>query len=199
MGSKSIFLSCPVGNASLCFVVLSSLFVGRVPHKEVASAMGRSHAAIEAAEAVVGGRYRWATEFENIHSSWTFEEPGFYYADVHWKGSEQLYQCLKWGSQFHEHKRDFAQASEMEAYALGRVAKVSDDWDNGGKLSAMKLALSLKFRSSPKLKALLLETGDDPLVSIKADTFWGMGFDGKGVNMLAKMLQDLRTELRLPQ
>lgn len=168
-----------------------------VPHREIAAALGHSFSAIEAAERSIGGkRYRWATEFENVHSVWIFEEKGFMYRDVHWKGSEQLFQCLKWGStHFDEHKAEYAALSPMESYELGRTVLCIDDidvWNKEGRIKAMRLALRLKFSSDDRLRRLLLDTGDDRLVSIKGDCYWGIGLDGSGENMLGVLLEELR-------
>lgn len=171
---------------------------GWLPHRDVATAMGHNHKAIEAAEKAVGGRCRWATEFENVHSVWHFREKGFEYAGVHWNGSEQLFQCLKRGDQFEKHKEEFCVLTEMEAFAMGRTVKIEHaaEWDRVGRVEAMKLALSLKFGADKHLRDLLLSTGDDHLVSIKGDVYWGIGFDGTGQNKLGELLEALRTEIR---
>ena len=172
---------------------------GWVSHREIATATGHNHRAIEAAEKAVGGRYRWATEFENVHTVWRFPEKGFEYAGIHWNGSEQLFQCLKWGSQFEKHKNEFCALSTMDSYALGRTAEIEnvEEWNREGRIRAMQLALSLKFGADQQLRDLLLSTGDDALVSIKGDVFWGIGFDGTGQNKLGELLVALRSELRV--
>ena len=58
-----------------------------LPHRAVADALGFSHSAIEAAEARLGGKgYRWASEFENVHSLWPFKEPGFVVHGIRFAG-----------------------------------------------------------------------------------------------------------------
>lgn len=171
---------------------------GWFPHRDVATAMGHDHLAIEAAEKAIGGRYRWATEFENVHSVWHFREKGFEYADLHWNGSEQLFQCLKWGAQFEKHKEEFCKLTDVEAFAMGRTVEIvhADEWDRVGRVEAMKLALFLKFVADKHLRDLLLSSGNDRLVSIKGDHYWGIGFDGTGQNKLGELLEALRSEIR---
>ncbi len=168
-----------------------------ISFRVLASAMKHGEEAIDAAEKAVGGPFRWASEFENVHSTWNVVEHGFEYAGERWKGSEQLFQCLKWGQAFDKHKSEFAGLTAVQAFELGRNVPIEnvDAWNRDGRVQAMRLALSLKFGADKALQKLLLETGDHPLVSIKADKFWGIGFDGRGENMLGKLLQELRTDL----
>ena len=70
---------------------------GWVPTRMVAEALGYSTAAVEAAESRHGSNYAWCTEFENVHSTWAFSEPGFMVGSRRFNGSEQLYQLLKAG------------------------------------------------------------------------------------------------------
>lgn len=84
----------------------------------------------------------------------------------------------------------------------------------------MEIALRLKFTQHPKLKKLLLNTGDAELVEVVTipylhsihdcdqgrpssqdsprDWFWGVGADRTGDNELGKALMRLRDELREP-
>jgi ribA/ribD-fused uncharacterized protein len=70
------------------------------------------------------------------------------------------------------------------------------NWDSI-KLDVMRAGLKLKF-DDPKLKALLLSTGDAELVeSSYRDMFWGKHPNGNaGENHLGKLLMELRTELK---
>ena len=100
---------------------------GWVPFRVVAAAQGHGDASIVAAEAAMGGPFVWGSEFENVHSTWRFEEPGFTFpppppptphssagrggspdrkttqpapssgASRRWHGSEQLFQAQKAG------------------------------------------------------------------------------------------------------
>jgi ribA/ribD-fused uncharacterized protein len=61
----------------------------------------------------------------------------------------------------------------------------------------MREALRAKFTQHEDLRKILLETGDARLVEHTTnDRYWGDGGDGSGLNMLGKLLMELREELR---
>ncbi|CAJ1434116.1 unnamed protein product, partial [Effrenium voratum] len=175
-----------------------------VPHRCLADALGFSHGGIAAAEGALGRGYLWASEFENVHSLWPFREPGFTAHGVRFAGPEQFYQLHKhrdarlWPAEttpsFAEAIGRAANVSEMEAYGWGQRCSVRDDWETA-KVEVMRVAVAHKFRADPGLRALLLSTAPHPLASVKGDAFWGIGFDGEGENMLAKLLMQLRDTL----
>ncbi len=180
-----------------------------VPHRSIADALGKSHDAIEAAEAACGGRgYRWASEFENVHLFWPFEEPGFVAHGVRFAGSEQFYQLHKhrdarlWPAEttpsFEMAISRVANGSAYEAYEWGQQCLMRDDWETA-KVDVMREAVGHKFRADPGLRALLLATSPHPLASVKGDTVWGIGFNGEGENLLAKLLMELRDTLMAEQ
>ena len=164
----------------------------------VARALGYSTAAIEAAESRHGSNYAWCTEFENVHSTWTFTEPGFIFGTRRFNGPEQLFQLLKAGDPgtegFEKHADAFASATEMGAYQRGRGLTLRPDWE-ACKDKCMMRALQLKFGSNDGLRTLLLSTHPRPLVSVKPDKYWGAGPDGTGLNRLGSLLVELRTSL----
>ena len=187
-----------------------------VPHRRVAAALGHGFEGIEAAEARIGMPYVWATEFENVHSLWQFDEPAF--ADetdgLEYGGSEQFFQAHKHKaaaaadsggdalSRFAKETKDIRCAIDpMEAYTLGRLVDLRRDWDEA-KDEVMARALRNKFGaacageggggSSSALMRLLMSTGHHPLVSVKPDSYWGIGLRGQGLNRLGSLLEDLR-------
>jgi ribA/ribD-fused uncharacterized protein len=175
-----------------------------LPHRRLADALGHSHEAIEAAEAACGGGYCWASEFENVHTLWPVRERGFYVGGVRFAGPEQYYQVHKhtdaalWPSEttpaFEQALREVAEATEEGAYWWGSGCSLRPDWDTA-QLQVMKQAIGSKFRADPKLRELLISTAPAPLASVKHDRFWGIGMDGRGQNMLPKLLMELRGEL----
>mmetsp|Transcript_4237 Transcript_4237/g.8803 ORF Transcript_4237/g.8803 Transcript_4237/m.8803 type:complete len:514 (-) Transcript_4237:393-1934(-) len=171
---------------------------GWVPTRLVARALGYNTAAIEAAECRHGNNYAWCTEFENVHSTWTFAEPGFVVGNRRFNGSEQLYQLLKAGDLgsegFEKHADLFASSAEIEVYARGRDLILRPDWE-ACKDTCMMFALRLKFESNYGLRKLLLSTYPRPLVSVKSDKYWGAGLNGTGLNRLGELLVELRTDL----
>lgn len=54
-----------------------------------------------------------------------------------------------------------------------------------------------KFTQDPKLKALLLSTGDRELIKdTPHDYIWGCGKDETGQNLFGKVLMEVRAQIR---
>lgn len=154
----------------------SSHLPGWVPHRRIADAMGHSHSGIEAALKRLGGQpYVWATEFENVHTHWEFREKPFEVDDVVYYGSEDF---------FHRQKPKPFDKELWDGRGPGE----------GLRDKAMRLAVSKKFERK-ELAQMLRITYPHPLLSIKGDAYWGVLPSGKGENMLAKILMELRNDL----
>ena len=70
-----------------------------------------------------------------------------------------------------------------------------DDWEDV-KVDIMRRSVELKFQTHENLRQLLLSTGRAEIVeNAPIDGFWGCGPDGKGLNMLGKILMDTRKNL----
>ncbi|UZR97940.1 NADAR family protein [Chondrinema litorale] len=114
-----------------------------------------------------------------------------------WPTSEHYFQAQKFAGTEHENKIRKS-ASPMKAAELGRKRKVKirRDWDKV-KDNVMYDAVKAKFIQHKDLKNLLLETEEIQLVEhTENDNYWGDGGDGKGKNMLGKILMRLRDELK---
>jgi ribA/ribD-fused uncharacterized protein len=73
---------------------------------------------------------------------------------------------------------------------------IRPDWD-AIKDEVMYRAVRRKFELHPALKAMLLETGEEDIAEANpADSYWGIGGDGAGLNKLGKMMTRIRAELR---
>lgn len=174
-----------------------------LPHVTVSSALGFDRAAIDAAVAHVGA-YAWATEFENVHSKFAYDEPGFEFRGRVWAGSEQLFQAQKTGApesaEFRDASPAFAMLTPEEAFTRGQRVALRADWE-AAKDDSMRTAVRAKFLApgiaGDSLRALLLSTYPRPLASVKYDAYWGIGSNGEGQNRLAALLMELRDELRL--
>jgi N-glycosidase YbiA len=71
------------------------------------------------------------------------------------------------------------------------------DWEKI-KDEIMYKGVFAKFSQRPKLRQILLDTGDAELVEhTNNDSYWGDGGDGSGENKLGKILQQVRAELKL--
>jgi ribA/ribD-fused uncharacterized protein len=75
------------------------------------------------------------------------------------------------------------------------------NWDQE-KFEVMRTGLRAKF-AVPRLRDLLLSTGDRPLYEDSpSDRIWGTGAQvgtGPGLNLMGKLLMEIRTELRNPE
>lgn len=144
---------------------------GYVPHRIVADALGFSHAGIQKAVASLqGSSYVWATEFENVHTLWSFEEPALAIGGKTYRDSEHFYHCQK--------PRPF-NAKSWESRKIGVMIK----------------GLRYKFAASQEARALLAATYPHTLLSIKTDRCWGFHPMHGGENMLARLLMEIRDEM----
>ena len=123
----------------------------------------------------------------------------FYYSPVYYNGIifatvEQAFQAAK--SNDLKTQKLFALApTPGEAKSYGKQIKLREDWELV-KVSIMKDLLKQKFSKSP-LKEMLLETNTKELIegNNHGDTYWGT-VNGKGENMLGKLLMEVRSELQ---
>merc|ERR1740123_2450079 len=120
----------------------------------------------------LGGRpYLWATEFENVHSLWHFSEPRIRVNGRSYPNSEEF---------FHAQKPN----------PFDR-----DLWD-GLRDDVMRAGVRAKFEAGEGLRELLLSTHPHPLLALKPDQYWGFDPRRGGENMLARLLEELRDEMR---
>lgn len=85
-----------------------------------------------------------------------------------------------------------------KAKRLGKKATLIEGW-NEQRLVVMLELVRRKFEHK-KLRQLLLQTGDRPLIEGNnwGDTFWGI-CKGRGQNHLGKILEQVREEIRKEQ
>ena len=123
-----------------------------------------------------------------------------------WPTSEHLYQSLKfdWSDSAGLESKTMIQnaLSPDVAARIGRTREGQKEtgfksrW-NELKVDAMRYVLDLKFAQNSGPRRLLLATG---VLEIKEvcphDYVWGVGDDGSGLNLLGKLLMELRSKLR---
>ncbi|KAK3082442.1 hypothetical protein FSP39_019797 [Pinctada imbricata] len=80
------------------------------------------------------------------------------------------------------------------AKKLGRQVKLDPRWDIE-KERLMYNLLRTKSRQCGEFREKLIESGENQLLENKPDPYWGIGKDGKGMNVLGKMMVELRSEL----
>jgi len=132
------------------------------------------------------GKYRFLSNF-SLHSF--VDEKG-----VHWATSEHYYQAAKTDDPIRKAMISVA-PSPGKAKALGAGIQ-GDNWHDIS-IDIMRKALRFKFDQNEDIKQKLLETGDAVLIEGNnwGDDFWGQ-VNGKGLNMLGKLLMELRNEYR---
>ncbi len=122
---------------------------------------------------------------------------------THWRSMEHYYQAAKFCGTLEKECIRSAdtpgkakqQGRLIKATFLGKAA-----W-NAMRLEVMEKGLRSKFDPPAHslnlfLKHALLDTGNRELIEDTADPFWGRGRNGKGLNMLGKLLMKIRAELR---
>ena len=169
---------------------------GRRPHREVNRTLGYSTGLIDRCEANYG-IYLWAPEFANVHGTFPYEERPIVIEGQRWPHSEGYFQAMKaFGtSRWEATKRSIQTVDPMDSWIIGqRLNGLRPNWHKI-KDSVMMDALREKFKD-PYLRALLISTGDYPLVQLKGCPHWGSGHDGKGRNALGVLLQNLRDEIK---
>ena len=135
---------------------------------------------------------------ENPYGCFTnFSRHGFELDGDWWTTSEHYFQAQKFaGTPQAEEVRQLP--TPREAFNLARDLKhlVRPDWSNV-RDSVMLKAVERKFESNADIRTILLSTGDALLVeNSPGDSYWGCGADGKGKNMLGKILMEVREKLR---
>lgn len=115
---------------------------------------------------------------------------------VVWPTTEHYFQGQKFAGTPHEEAVRLAD-SPMAAAKMGRERSrpLRRDWDVV-KDDIMREAVLAKFQQHPALRDLLLSTGDAEIVEHTAnDDYWGDGGDGSGLNMLGRILMEVRGQL----
>lgn len=141
---------------------------GWVSQRLLAEAFGHPPSGIEnALNSTQGEPWLWATEFENVHSTWKFAEPRLVIDGHEYTDSETYYHSQK------------PQPFDAELWKSQRVG-------------VMRKAVAAKFAASDEARALLLASHPHRLLSVKPDAFWGFHPVTGGENMLAVLLMELR-------
>jgi predicted NAD-dependent protein-ADP-ribosyltransferase YbiA (DUF1768 family) len=164
-----VYLSAAQGAVCARYHELKDLQLpGWVRLSLVAGALGHGMAGIQKAlEFTEGEPWLWATEFENVHETWTFAEPRLTIGGKEYRDSEAYYQAQK------------------------PVPFDAQVWD-AQRVGVMRTALAAKFAASGEARALLVASHPHRLLSIKSDRFWGFDPALGGQNMLAVLLTEMR-------
>ncbi|KYF79038.1 Swarming motility protein YbiA [Sorangium cellulosum] len=114
-----------------------------------------------------------------------------------WPTSEHYFQAQKFpGTRHEEEIRNAPGPGEAARMGRQRSRPLRPDWEQV-KDDIMREVVRAKFTQHEELKRALLDTGDAELVEHTTnDAYWADGGDGSGVNMLGKILMEIREELR---
>ena len=114
-----------------------------------------------------------------------------------YKTTEHYFQAMKYKDDKTYFDKICNTSSPSEAAALGRSRNkpIRKDWEKV-KDGIMLKALRAKFTQNEILKKLLVSTSDAILVEhTQNDKYWADGGNDTGLNMLGKLLMQVRTEL----
>ena len=131
-------------------------------------------------------------EFTNFYQSPVWID------DSEWATTENYFQAQKYiGTPLYDaiQKCQYAR----DAFRISRSPQGSrwrrKDWEEV-KVDIMRVALYAKYTQHQRLRDLLLGTGEREIVEHTSnDSFWGDGGDGRGQNVLGKLLMELRDQL----
>lgn len=128
-----------------------------------------------------------------------FYEAHFVINGNEWKTSEHYYQANKYIDQKNIEKIKNTKSPFDASYMANHkipVEEIRSDW-NEIKIKIMQTAIKNKFEQNEELLNKLLETHNIPLEEkTTVDKYWGTGDDNSGKNMLGKLLEELRTNLK---
>ena len=113
-----------------------------------------------------------------------------------WSTSEHYFQAQKFlDTAYREKIRNAKTPSIAARLGRSRTHKIRVDWDSS-KVQVMREAVTAKFKQHQDLQDLLLSTGTAKLVEdTTEDDYWGIGSDGRGKNMLGKILMEVRAAM----
>jgi len=134
---------------------------------------------------------KFADEYEFLSNFYPIEIKD---DDIIYPSLEHAFQAMK-SLDLKERRKIASCRSPGRAKRMGEKLKTRPGWDSL-KIDIMLGLLEIKFRDR-ELRKLLLATGDEELVEGNTwkDTFWGV-YNGKGENMLGKLLMALRETIR---
>lgn len=114
-----------------------------------------------------------------------------------WPTSEHYYQAQKMaGTEYEELCRRLPTPRETFEMTRRPDVPIREDWEQV-KVDVMREAVFAKFTQNPELLEKLLATGDAQIIEDSpVDSFWGVGADGRGQNMLGIILMEVREKLR---
>ena len=114
-----------------------------------------------------------------------------------WPTSEHYFQAQKFPGQAEPYRAILMNPSPMNAASVGRDRQwtLRADWEDV-KVDIMRTALRAKVTQHAEVRETLLATGTATLVEHTVnDSYWADGGDGTGLNMLGRLLMEIRDAL----
>lgn len=114
--------------------------------------------------------------------------------DIKYTNTESAFQSMKTNNI--NIRKSFSSLDPSRAKSKGRRIQLREDWEKV-KDNIMYEIVKSKFSQNKDLRLKLLETENEELIEGNDwnDTYWGV-CNGKGKNMLGKILMRVRDELR---
>ena len=153
------------------------------------------------AEQILDGHYKGFYQLK-LYALDSFSAFSIEYNGLLFVTAEHLYQARKFEmtnqTLFEEIRCARApQYAKTIAHLKDNEQYVREDWD-AVKVEIMRDICALKLSQHPYLKNKLIESGGVPLAEFsKSDSFWGIGEDGSGLNMLGHIWEELRASIKL--
>lgn len=140
-----------------------------------------------------GASKKWG-EFSNFYPAEIKDHFGTIWptSEAYFQGTKFIGSDPEWAEQIRLHKSPYDSAK----MGRNRAHPINPKWELI-KDGTMYQACTFKFEQHPKLKAVLLSTGDQKLIeNAPGDYYWGVGKDGSDKNQLGITLMNIRTLLR---
>lgn len=132
--------------------------------------------------------------FDKYFSLWS-EHP-IEYKGVTYKTGEHLYHSRRYDDP-NIRKIIVESKDGEEAWTLSQKFKIHQQKDfDARKTDIMREILLAKFEQHPDTREVLIATGEAEIIKPYPDPFWGEGPDGRGQNVMGKILMEIRTEIR---
>lgn len=122
-----------------------------------------------------------------------FSNHPIYLENKKWPTSEHYFQAKKFeGTEHEERIRNLSTPMKAALEGRRRDLPLRKDWEKV-KLNIMKTALMAKFTQHDDCIETLMSTKGKTLIEhTKNDSYWGDGGNGTGLNMLGKLLMEIR-------
>ncbi|MEP7286473.1 MAG: NADAR family protein [Chloroflexota bacterium] len=122
-----------------------------------------------------------------------FSAHGFTLDGQYWPTSEHYFQAQKFvGTPYADSIRLSKSPTIAARMGRSRQRPLRPDWETV-KDDLMRRAVLCKFELHTDIQAVLLDTGDEPIVeNAPGDYYWGCGADGSGQNKLGTILMEVR-------